>query len=220
MLILILFVGASTSPEETKEMAKDALRSVLKKSGSESPIDAPCDGENPFSLYDSLNSDPLLNMEFSREHRTLKSNSTSDISFKYSGSKVKSLTRSQSETSNISRGNLERTNLGSLKASSEIMDKIFNESDDLLENCEFRNSSGPRKPEEIFSDSESHSIARDISLRKTQSLHGKKGHKRSRSDLGGVKTESDAANYRKPGMSAEQRVKPSSGVLNTYQKGK
>ncbi|CAE1257261.1 RUBCN [Acanthosepion pharaonis] len=49
------------SSEEIGGRAKDAMRSVLDRSGADSPVESP---PRSFSFYDSINSDPLLNFEF------------------------------------------------------------------------------------------------------------------------------------------------------------
>ena len=65
----------SASSEEIGGRAKDAMRSVLDRSRTNSPVESPpCS----FSFYDSINLDPLLNFEFTRSRSEL-SLSTSHI---------------------------------------------------------------------------------------------------------------------------------------------
>ncbi|KAK6195419.1 hypothetical protein SNE40_000855 [Patella caerulea] len=54
-------VSLSSSPEEARETAKTALRTVLRKSGGDSPT---CTSPSSFSFYDKQYSDPLLSIEF------------------------------------------------------------------------------------------------------------------------------------------------------------
>lgn len=59
------------SSEGIKDKAKDTMRYVLDRSGTVSPSESP---PRSFSFYDSINSDPLLNFEFSGASRKRDSN--------------------------------------------------------------------------------------------------------------------------------------------------
>lgn len=66
-----MFAG-SNSPVETKKMARDALRTVLKKSGSESPTDPP---DSVYSFYDNTTDDPLSHVTMTTDQQDSKESS-------------------------------------------------------------------------------------------------------------------------------------------------
>lgn len=159
--------GASTSPEDTKNMARESLRTVLRKSGSDSPTgDAP-----DFSFYDNLNSDPLLNIEFSENVATDSENSHAEVG---SGERIvnssakKAIVRSQSDTG--------------MSKTLTVIKNIYKDNEDF----EPGKSGTVNRLEDIFSDSECPKKGEEENVKvKAKS----KGHKRSRSDHGGIKVE-------------------------------
>ncbi|KAL4219862.1 hypothetical protein ACF0H5_020273 [Mactra antiquata] len=190
-------IGSSTSPEEGRLTAKEALRNVLRKSGSESPTElSPLDSQpNSYSLYNNLNSDPLLNLDLLQLSLS-PSRSQENLTPK-SSSKKKTLARSASE-SGVNKIALERS-------ASEMMDKIIHEDADdndvftrsqvmtftksvtLTPSESNRLTSVDKSARLIFSDSES--IEPDKSS-KVSDRKVKHTHKRSRSDVVGGKSSS------------------------------
>ncbi|XP_048745688.2 run domain Beclin-1-interacting and cysteine-rich domain-containing protein-like isoform X2 [Ostrea edulis] len=163
----------SPSPEEIRNMARESLRSVLRKSGYESPTgDAP-----DFSFYDDPNSDPLLNIDFNVDLNPGMSNlaevASSPQIFNQNPKKV--IVRSQSD-------------MGTSKTSA-VINKIYKDREDF----EHGASGGVNRLEDIFSDSECPHEGGENVKAKVKS----KGHKRSRSDLGGVKVENMTQNENK-----------------------
>lgn len=160
-------IRASTSPEDTKNMARESLRTVLRKSGSDSPTgDAP-----DFSFYDNLNSDPLLNIEFSENAATDSENSHAEVG---SGERIvnsspkKAIVRSQSDTG--------------MSKTLTVIKNIYKDNEDF----EPGKSGTVNRLEDIFSDSECPKKGEEENVKvKAKS----KGHKRSRSDHGGIKVE-------------------------------
>ena len=174
----IYVVGYSESPESSKDMARNALRSVLRKSGSESPTS---NVEN-FNFYDSLNSDPLGNFNI---------NNNADV-FHESNDKIeKRLSKAEDSVIKDKKPTIVRSqsevHIRSSKTS-EVMEKIFQEGEEFDLNSS--NKPIPR-PEDIFSDSESSSPARKLNNGERAKAKSVKGHKRSRSDLGNIKLEKD-----------------------------
>ncbi|XP_067669768.1 run domain Beclin-1-interacting and cysteine-rich domain-containing protein-like isoform X1 [Haliotis asinina] len=66
-------IHIGSSPDDTRLMAKEALRSVLKKSGAESPPLSSTPPTPGFSFYDRIHSDPLLNVDFTMNRGSLMS---------------------------------------------------------------------------------------------------------------------------------------------------
>ncbi|XP_061171620.1 run domain Beclin-1-interacting and cysteine-rich domain-containing protein-like [Saccostrea echinata] len=158
-------IRESTSPEETKSLARESLRTVLRKSGSESPTgDAP-----DFSFYDNLNSDPLLNIEFSDEvnhmNPSLKEVVSTPQLVNHKSKKV--IVRSQSETG--------------MSKTSAVIKNIYKDNEDFSHET----PGSVSRLEDIFSDSECPPKGEEKEKVKVKS----KGHKRSRSDQGGIKVE-------------------------------
>ncbi|XP_062601083.1 run domain Beclin-1-interacting and cysteine-rich domain-containing protein-like isoform X2 [Saccostrea cucullata] len=158
-------IRESTSPEETKTLARESLRTVLRKSGSESPTrDAP-----DFSFYDNLNSDPLLNIEFSDEmnHRdpSLKEVVSTPQLVNHKSKKV--IVRSQSDMG--------------ISKTSAVIKNIYKDNEDFSHET----PASVSRLEDIFSDSECPPKGEEKEKAKVKA----KGHKRSRSDQGGVKVE-------------------------------
>ncbi|XP_060070855.1 run domain Beclin-1-interacting and cysteine-rich domain-containing protein-like [Ylistrum balloti] len=158
-------IGSTGSPQETTALAKEALRTVLRKSGSESPthdlqLFESTNGE--FSFYNSINSDPLRNMDFNQEQSDPFDTSEETKNGKQQN---KILLRSQSETVM----GLSKPGVSNGKIDINLSEKK------IRKKC---------KPEDIFSDSESRP-QKKTSEDKAKSSPGKKlGHKRSRSDFG------------------------------------
>lgn len=171
--------------------AKEAMRTILKKSGSESDsldptlTDLQDDG---FNLYSSINSDPLLNLDI------LKLSEPAGVSQDKSKVNTKSrqkapLTRSASESA-VSKDLKESPGL-------EIMDHIIHEADDdvLLDMASekkeatetLEKKSNVESSRSIFSDSETVD-AKSPSSSGARARKMKHTHKRSRSDISGIKT--------------------------------
>lgn len=162
-------LGSYGSPLQTKALAKEALRTVLRKSGSESPTTgSPEVSSSQFSFYNSINSDPLRNMDFNHDQSPDPLDDGLDAANSVKQSKT--LIRSQSEME-MPVGDRSR------RISSESLTTVLPEAKlHVRKDC---------KPEDIFSDSESPRDAK-ITDNPAKSSPGKKlGHKRSRSD--GVK---------------------------------
>ena len=70
-------------------MARDALRSVLRKSGSDSPTDAP---ERGFSFYDNNTEDPLSHVTIAEQ----KESSSKENSSEFPNAKTKNIVKSNS----------------------------------------------------------------------------------------------------------------------------
>ncbi|XP_021360063.1 run domain Beclin-1-interacting and cysteine-rich domain-containing protein-like isoform X2 [Mizuhopecten yessoensis] len=158
-------IVSTGSPQETTALAKEALRTVLRKSGSESPthdthLSDPTDGQ--FSFYNSINSDPLGNMDFNQD----QSDPFETAEDSENGSQQnKVLLRSQSEMlMEVSKSGIQ-----------------IAKSDTNLPKKKIRTKC---KPEDIFSDSESRSQKKDSENLAKSSPSKKLGHKRSRSDIG------------------------------------
>ncbi|XP_053404594.1 run domain Beclin-1-interacting and cysteine-rich domain-containing protein-like isoform X2 [Mercenaria mercenaria] len=190
-------IGSSTSPEDGRLTATASLRNVLRKSGSDSPaeLSPPATTQNSFSLYNSINSDPLLNLDLLELSRS-PSASQENLTSKSKLETRKPLNRSSSETV-VSKRLSERR-------ASEMMDKIIHEDEDDVfpanksttstmtlttsmtltsEGSENKSLKGSRV---IFSDSES--VEKDTKSRKLTERKMKHTHKRSRSDISGIKT--------------------------------
>lgn len=178
--------------------AKEALRNVLRKSGSDSPTElSPTDLQsNSYSLYNSLNSDPLLNLDLLQLSMS-PSHSQENLTNKPRMEQPKKiLTRSASETV-ITKRNLD-------KSASEIMDKIIHEDADdsgvfsgskgvtFTKSMTFTGNESDRVTKAsssarmIFSDSES--VETDRKSRKITDRKVKHTHKRSRSDVVSAKS--------------------------------
>ncbi|KAK3095842.1 hypothetical protein FSP39_019904 [Pinctada imbricata] len=154
-------MGYSESPESTKDMAKNALRSVLRKSGSESP---PPDSQS-FNFYDSTNCDPLGSFDMTIDVFQNKSDIVgSDKKVNEKGQKTP-IIRSQSETGF-------RTS-----KTSEVIEQLFQEKENFDLGSESRVNL--RRPEDIFSDSESTSPARKTNDKTKVKSKSVKGHKSS-----------------------------------------
>ncbi|XP_071085103.1 run domain Beclin-1-interacting and cysteine-rich domain-containing protein-like [Haliotis cracherodii] len=66
-------IHIGSSPDDTRTTAKEALRSVLRKSGAESPPLSSTPPTPGFSFYDRIHSDPLLNVDFPMNRGSLMS---------------------------------------------------------------------------------------------------------------------------------------------------
>ncbi|XP_033760801.1 run domain Beclin-1-interacting and cysteine-rich domain-containing protein-like isoform X1 [Pecten maximus] len=157
-------IASTGSPQETSTLAKEALRTVLRKSGSESPthdthLSEPTNGE--FSFYNSLNSDPLRNMDFNQDQSDPFD--TSEDS-KNDNTQNKVLLRSQSEMI------MGLTKSGVVNAGIDI-------------STTEKKTRTKCKPEDIFSDSESQPQKKALEDQDKSSPSKKLGHKRSRSDF-------------------------------------
>ncbi|KAL5005068.1 hypothetical protein ScPMuIL_018524 [Solemya velum] len=166
----------SVSPEDTRNSAKSALKTVLKMSGSESPIDA----QQDFNFYDSVHNDPLLNIEF-QSGKTPKETKDRKASTSSSGSQRTSSIKS-SEKDLLRRSQSSGQISGQPASNSEsrtaqVLDSIFNDEEEIPSDNDKNKDS---KALEISVGPESYSV-RDDSI-KNESL-SKKGHKRSRSDV-------------------------------------
>ena len=182
-LLLFLSTGSSTSPDDHRPSAKEAMRSILKKSGSESETfesNITDFQENGFNLYSSVNSDPLLNLDVLT--LSLPVDKSQDIRSDTPKPKQKTtLTRSVSESV-----------VKSLKDSraSEVVDSIIHEDDvfpakpsiDKSVKIKERQLEAARS---IFSDSET---VDNAASKKSKERKAKHSHKRSRSDISGIKT--------------------------------
>ncbi|XP_060554922.1 run domain Beclin-1-interacting and cysteine-rich domain-containing protein-like isoform X2 [Ruditapes philippinarum] len=186
--------SSSTSPEEGRLTATASLRNVLRKSGSDSTTDLspPSSSQNHFSLYTSINSDPLLNLDLLELSRS-PSKSVENLNIKSKFEPKKPLTRSTSETAVIKRSSERRA--------SEMMDKIIHEDEDdvfpanksmtLTTSMTLTSDLSAKKKSlkgsrVIFSDSES--VETETKSRKLTERKLKHTHKRSRSDISGIKT--------------------------------
>ena len=157
------FLFSGSSPDETRNTAKHALRSVLNKSGGESVL-VSTTTTPAFSLYDGIHSDPLLNLEFVpnppgqdvlsprlQEHIDTKTSSRCE--------KKKSVTRSQSY--GCSRSPLNRNGCSNSQLSENKDLNVSNNSDDVVGG-----------------------IANCVkAVAKTAAANQGLGHKRSRSDM-------------------------------------
>nr|XP_022343883.1 run domain Beclin-1-interacting and cysteine-rich domain-containing protein-like isoform X3 [Crassostrea virginica] len=167
-------IRTSTSPEETKSLARESLRTVLRKSGSESPT-----GEAPdFSFYDNLIiSDPLLNIEFNEnlppENPSAAVDVGKDRKITNTNSK-KAIKRSQSDTG--------------MSKTLTVIKNIYKDNEDF----EHRETPSVNRLEDIFSDSEC--PVKGENENEAAKVKAKKGHKRSRSDVGGIKIEKESQN--------------------------
>lgn len=214
-------IGSSTSPEDGKISAKDALRDVLRKSGSESPaeLSPPGTSQNSFSLYNSINSDPLLNVDLQQLSRST-SVSHENLTSKSKFETKKPLVRSVSET-------VVNQRLSDRRAS-EMMDKIIHEDEDdvfpvtksmTLTHSMTLTSEEPEKKKSakgsrvIFSDSES--VETESKTRKMSEKKTKLTHKRSRSDISGIKTTVVDGQLENDGSEAKKGLNKSASTSNT-----
>ncbi|XP_052795978.1 run domain Beclin-1-interacting and cysteine-rich domain-containing protein-like [Mya arenaria] len=182
-------IGSSTSPNDGGISAKEALRTIIRKSGSESdPVDLSTSDskENGFSFYNTMNSDPLMNLG-------LLGSKTSDLESSNDVPKVikkGGLTRSTSESGVAKK-------IKDSKAA-EMMDRIIHENDDdvfaISKSTETLTSDSIKKQKmfenarDIFSDSETVEAKASPSKVKVDERKVKHTHKRSRSDIIGIKT--------------------------------
>ncbi|WAQ98287.1 RUBIC-like protein [Mya arenaria] len=167
----------------------EALRTIIRKSGSESdPVDLSTSDskENGFSFYNTMNSDPLMNLG-------LLGSKTSDLESSNDVPKVikkGGLTRSTSESGVAKK-------IKDSKAA-EMMDRIIHENDDdvfaISKSTETLTSDSIKKQKmfenarDIFSDSETVEAKASPSKVKVDERKVKHTHKRSRSDIIGIKT--------------------------------
>lgn len=181
-------LGSSTSPDDSRMTASEALRNVLRKSGSDSPpgLSPPDVTKGGFSFYTSINSDPLLNLDLLKLSES-PNDSQENLKLEKAENK-KELTRSVSE-SVVTKKTLDRK-------TSDQVDKIILEDDD---NSAFSGKSLTltksmtltqdgkvnRGSQMIFSDTESTDTG--TKTQKSPERKGKLTHKRSRSDTIGVK---------------------------------
>ena len=175
--------------------ATASLRNVLRKSGSDSTAELsppPSSSQNTFSLYTSINSDPLLNLDLLELSRS-PSQSAENLSSKLKLEPKKPLVRSTSETAMHKRSSERRA--------SEMMDKIIHEDEDdvfpanksmtlttsmTLTSEDTEKKKTMKGSRVIFSDSES--VETETKSRKLTERKMKHTHKRSRSDISGIKT--------------------------------
>ncbi|KAK3608749.1 hypothetical protein CHS0354_027072 [Potamilus streckersoni] len=173
-------IGIGLSPDDSRTTARDALCEVLRKSGSNSPPAIII--EKPFSFYDSINTDPLLNVDFSYENQNVfRSNKNENETMNVSSPKQtkKAVQRSVSEDALLLRP------MSALGKITRRLDEVF--IDPETDNA----SSSKRKKENsmnVFSDSEiMQSESRKIKKSSPDKLF-KPSHKRSKSDhIGQIK---------------------------------
>ncbi|XP_069105114.1 run domain Beclin-1-interacting and cysteine-rich domain-containing protein-like [Argopecten irradians] len=157
-------IASTGSPQETSALAKEALRTVLRKSGSESPthdmqVSEPTDRE--FSFYNSLNSDPLRNMDFNQDQ---SDPFDTNNSAKNNSQQNKVLVRSRSEmVMGVTKAGVSEAGIDLTISEKKVRTKC--------------------KPEDIFSDSESRPKQKASEVQSKSSPSKKLGHKRSRSDF-------------------------------------
>ncbi|XP_071165105.1 run domain Beclin-1-interacting and cysteine-rich domain-containing protein-like isoform X1 [Mytilus edulis] len=127
----------SASPVEAKMLARDALRTVLRKSGSDSPTDSP---ETGFSFYDNQTEDPLSHVSMTEHKAESKESSSED--------QTKGKLPSKSTLSSVKKS-LTPDPIGtSEKTYSGRPDEIFSDSETLTEekrNVVMRTSKGTKK---------------------------------------------------------------------------
>ena len=167
--------------------AKEALRNVLRKSVSDSPppMPSPAMSNATYSLYDSLNIDPLLNLGFLQGSRSPNEGQVHNrnVGNEQKSMKKKELTRSTSE--NIV------TKRQSDRRASEMVDKLLEDNDvfPLTKSLTLQPSKTKEKSAKasrvIFSDSEGVDTERKSKVSKAK--HTKISHKRSRSDISEIK---------------------------------
>ncbi|XP_041356237.1 run domain Beclin-1-interacting and cysteine-rich domain-containing protein-like isoform X2 [Gigantopelta aegis] len=155
-------VNIGSSPDESRNTAKHALRTVLNKSGGES---LPLSRTTPsFSFYDRIHSDPLLNMEFvpspPGQEKPLSILQENDTKYTDTTSKKKK-TISRSQSYGHSSSTLINKNGNSYSLVSEKRGlNISNNSDDVTD-----------------------SVPNYASVAKTRMANQGMGHKRSQSDM-------------------------------------
>lgn len=184
--------GSSTSPEDIRPSARETMRTILKKSGSESDAFDPAltnFKENNFNLYASVSNDPLLNLDVLNLSHSPDTNQISP-SDKDKLKPKTTLTRSISE-SVVSKKFKDGL-------ASEILDNTIHEDDVFpVKKSEemIREETLKKKQRDleasrsIFSDSETvEAVATTSKVAKEKKM--KHTHKRSRSDISGIKTSS------------------------------
>ena len=196
--------------------AKEALRNVLRKSVSDfpPPMPSPAMSNATYSLYDSLNIDPLLNLGFLQGSRSPNEGQVHNGNEQKSVKK-KELTRSTSE--NIV------TKRQSDRRASEMVDKLLVEDNDvfpLTKSLTLQPSKTKEKSAKasrvIFSDSEGVDTERKSKVSKAK--HTKISHKRSKSDISEIKmkvSQEEQFSKDEKGKSMEQNRKDDGKLGNS-----
>ncbi|KAH3835105.1 hypothetical protein DPMN_108448 [Dreissena polymorpha] len=178
-------LGSSTSPEDNQQLAREALRTVLKKSGSISDsLERPSPNHaSEFDLYKSINEDPLSNLALLKDD---SGGSNLEPSLQVIKVKKINLTRSESESGVARKVKSQRA--------AEMVEKIIHEDNvfSLSKSTETLVAGASSKKirfedpvRDIFSDSET--VEAKGKLNGDKQKRVRPTHKRSRSDIIGGK---------------------------------
>lgn len=183
-----------SSPDEARESAKEALKSALRKSGSNlSPPNVPVGG---FNFYDSIHSDPLMNIEFSASSEYDRNR------LRRSGSEVDPLSVRQNPTG---KPTIKRSQSEAVFSSADRL-----HAPDFIHNL--------TKEETVFElddsfESESNTIANASALTSNETL-SKPAHKRSKSDYGGKTPVTKSSSIKKQKPIFDDDIEPDSGSVS------